>query len=63
MTGYDRYWMGRSSWSDIIRNARAMARLIWYHVPPYLTVDHSGGKEEMVIAMKEKRMALDLVEG
>jgi hypothetical protein len=40
-----------------------MSRLIWLHVPPYITRDHSGGKEEMVKAMKEKRMALDLVEG
>lgn len=62
MTGYDRYWMGRSSWADIIRNARAMGRIIWYHVPPYLTVERSGGKEEMILVMKEKRMALDLVE-
>lgn len=62
MTGYDRYWMGRSCWGDVIRNARAMGRLIWYHVPPQLTVERLGGKEEMMLVMREKRMALDLVE-
>ncbi|KAJ7839936.1 Bestrophin, RFP-TM, chloride channel-domain-containing protein [Mycena olivaceomarginata] len=48
MSGYDRYWMGRTAWTDVIRNARTMARLIWYH--------------EMGKVMAEKRMALDLVE-
>ncbi|KAJ6549263.1 Bestrophin, RFP-TM, chloride channel-domain-containing protein [Mycena vulgaris] len=37
ISGYDRYWMGRTAWSDVIRNARTMGRLIWYHVPPRLT--------------------------
>ncbi|KAJ7836025.1 hypothetical protein B0H14DRAFT_3705532, partial [Mycena olivaceomarginata] len=38
MSGYDCYWMGRTAWTDVIRNARTMARLIWYHVPPRLTL-------------------------
>ncbi|KAK7036213.1 Bestrophin, RFP-TM, chloride channel-domain-containing protein [Favolaschia claudopus] len=37
ISGYDRYWMGRTAWTDVIRNARSMGRLIWYHVPPRLT--------------------------
>ncbi|KAJ7079625.1 Bestrophin, RFP-TM, chloride channel-domain-containing protein [Mycena belliarum] len=38
MSGYDRYWMGRGAWSDVIKNSRTMGRLIWYHTPPRLTV-------------------------
>jgi hypothetical protein len=53
--------MGRTCWADVIQNSRAIARLTWYQVPPYLTVDRNGGKEEMIMAMKEKR--LDMVEG
>jgi putative membrane protein len=62
-TRYDRYWMGRSCWSDVIRDSRALGRVIWFHVPPYMEADRSGSKEEMAKMMKEKRMALDLVEG
>ncbi|KAJ6612378.1 hypothetical protein B0H10DRAFT_2052682 [Mycena sp. CBHHK59/15] len=67
MTGYDRYWMGRTAWTDVIRNARTMGRLIWYHVPPRLTPFVAGdlskpGVEEMSKVMAEKRMALDLTE-
>ncbi|KAJ6562810.1 UPF0187-domain-containing protein [Mycena vulgaris] len=70
MSGYDRYWMGRAAWSDIIKNSRTMGRLIWYHVPPRLTVktaeETMSGKvmrseQELNKAMAEKRMALDLV--
>ncbi|KAL5510942.1 hypothetical protein ACEPAG_4699 [Sanghuangporus baumii] len=32
-SGYDRYWLGRVSWSDIIKNSRTLSRLIWIHVP------------------------------
>ena len=69
---YDRYWMGRTCWSDIVRNCRGMGRIIWYHVPPRLTPrtpeEISSGtikrsKEEMAKVMAEKRMALDLIEG
>jgi ion channel-forming bestrophin family protein len=72
MSGYDRYWMGRAAWSDVIKNARTMGRLIWYHVPPRLTVktqeETISGKvirspQELNKAMSEKRMALDLVLG
>ncbi|KAJ7865047.1 UPF0187-domain-containing protein [Mycena olivaceomarginata] len=67
MSGYDRYWMGRTAWTDVIRNARTMARLIWYHVPPRLTPNVPGVSnvrtpQEMGKVMAEKRMALDLVE-
>ncbi|KAJ6537393.1 Bestrophin, RFP-TM, chloride channel-domain-containing protein [Mycena vulgaris] len=70
MSGYDRYWMGRTAWTDIIRNARTTSRLIWYHVPlrlsPRTTDEAIGARrppQEMLKVMAEKRMALDLVEG
>ncbi|KAJ7873082.1 Bestrophin, RFP-TM, chloride channel-domain-containing protein [Mycena olivaceomarginata] len=58
--------------SDVIKNARSMGRLIWYHVPPRLTPKTaeetiSGqvirSPQELSKAMSEKRMALDLVLG
>ncbi|KAG6888353.1 hypothetical protein C0995_009046 [Termitomyces sp. Mi166 len=72
MLRYDRYWLGRTCWSDVIRSARTIGRLIWFHVPPRLSpktpqeiesgkVERSSG--EMLQVMNEKRMALDLVEG
>ncbi|KAK7450605.1 hypothetical protein VKT23_012915 [Stygiomarasmius scandens] len=72
MSGYDRYWMGRTSWSDIIRNSRTIGRLIWFHVPPRLTpktAEEAATNQvmrstaELTKVMAEKRMALDLVEG
>ncbi|TFK25391.1 UPF0187-domain-containing protein [Coprinopsis marcescibilis] len=72
MSGYERYWLGRTYWSDIMRNSRTLGRLVWYHVPPRL----SGKTPEEVQAekllrpvqelnkvMAEKRMALDLIHG
>ncbi|CAK5262402.1 unnamed protein product [Mycena citricolor] len=64
-SGYDRYWMGRTAWTDIIRNSRTMGRLIWYHVPPRLSpsdAPHQTSPQESAKVMAEKRMALDLVE-
>lgn len=64
--------MGRAAWSDVIKNARTMGRLIWYHVPPRLTPKTaeetiSGqvmrSSQELNKVMAEKRMALDLVLG
>ncbi|TFK32431.1 Bestrophin, RFP-TM, chloride channel-domain-containing protein [Crucibulum laeve] len=72
MSGYDRYWMGRTCWSDVIRDSRALGRLIWFHVPPRFSnktaEEVASGQlqrstEELSKAMSEKRMALDLVEG
>ncbi|KAJ7098967.1 Bestrophin, RFP-TM, chloride channel-domain-containing protein [Mycena epipterygia] len=63
MSGYDRYWMGRTAWADVIRNARTMGRLIWYHVPPRLSPGAGvRSPQELGKVMAEKRMALDLVE-
>ncbi|KAJ7436339.1 hypothetical protein FB451DRAFT_1307522 [Mycena latifolia] len=63
ISGYDRYWLGRTAWSDVIRNARTMGRLIWYHVPPHLTAGRiQRPPQELAKVMAEKRMALDLVE-
>ena len=72
MFSHDRYWAGRSAWADLIKNARTLDRLIWFHVPTRLTPktqeEIDSGKlqrnlEEIEIVMKEKRIALDLVEG
>ncbi|KZT52744.1 UPF0187-domain-containing protein [Calocera cornea HHB12733] len=66
-SGYDRYWMGRTAWSDIIRNSRTISRLIWYHVPPRLSAPKGGDtripKEEAEQVLEEKRIALELVQG
>ncbi|KAJ6496406.1 UPF0187-domain-containing protein [Mycena sanguinolenta] len=64
MSGYDRYWMGRTAWTDVIRNSRTMGRLIWYHVPPRLTpgANPNRSTQEMAKVMAEKSMALDLIE-
>ncbi|KAJ7062897.1 UPF0187-domain-containing protein [Mycena amicta] len=62
-SGYDRFWAGRTAWSDVIRNARTMGRLIWYHVPPRLTPGPGErSAQEHGKVMAEKRMALDLIE-
>lgn len=69
---YDRYWMGRTCWSDVIRNSRTLGRLIWFHVPPRVSAktaeETASGKidrssTELIKVMAEKRMALDLIEG
>ncbi|TBU26521.1 Bestrophin, RFP-TM, chloride channel-domain-containing protein [Dichomitus squalens] len=70
-SGYDRYWQGRSSWSDIARTTRTLTRLIWIHIPLKIVPAATGadGKSDEVDAsvarhvMAEKRVALDLVEG
>ncbi|KAK1226434.1 hypothetical protein PQX77_010597 [Marasmius sp. AFHP31] len=63
MSGYDRYWMGRSAWTDVIRNSRTMARLVWVHVPPRISTKGEETAVEVKQVMAEKRMALDLIEG
>jgi len=65
MSGYDRYWTGRSSWSDVIRNLRTLSRLVWVHVPLRLAPksDREVQPEEIKTCMEEKRVALDLVLG
>ncbi|KIK68635.1 hypothetical protein GYMLUDRAFT_728282 [Collybiopsis luxurians FD-317 M1] len=71
-SGYDRYWMGRTAFSDVIRVSHTMARLIHYHVPPCRTPrteeERKSGEwkrpeQELQQVMTEKQMALDLVEG
>ena len=61
---YDRYWMGRTCWSDLIKNSRTLGRLIWYHVPTRLSPGSAPeSAENQLQAMAEKRIALDLIEG
>lgn len=67
MSGYERYWLGRGCWSDIIRNSRTLTRLIWFHVPLQVTPMTAGSappnlsRSDLKKVMKEKREALDLV--
>ena len=71
-SSYERYWLGRTCWSDVIRNSRTLSRLIWFHVPLRLTAktqqEIETGQlnrtaEELNKVMAEKLVALDLVEG
>jgi hypothetical protein len=55
--------MGHTCLADVIQNSCVIACLIWYQVPLYLTIERNGGKEEMMMVMKEKRLVLDMVEG
>lgn len=72
LSGYDRYFTGRTAWADIMKTSRIMGRLIWFHVPPCRTPrteeERQSGtfkrpKEELAKIMAEKRIALDLIEG
>ncbi|CAE6462334.1 unnamed protein product [Rhizoctonia solani] len=67
-SGYDRYWQGRTLWSDIIKNARTIGRLIWLHVPNSISKSPNdlSAKErakESERVLSEKRIALGLVQG
>ncbi|KAF9066766.1 Bestrophin, RFP-TM, chloride channel-domain-containing protein, partial [Rhodocollybia butyracea] len=72
-SGYDRYWMGRMAWSDVMKISHIMARLIWYHIPPCKTPrtaeERMAGpgewkrpEQELLQVMTEKVMALQLLE-
>ena len=60
---YDRYWMGRCCWSDLIRTCRTMGRLIWFHVPLRVDKDGTVSEDSASRVMREKRLALELIEG
>ncbi|KAI0364984.1 hypothetical protein BV20DRAFT_789411 [Pilatotrama ljubarskyi] len=66
-SGYDRYWQGRSTWSDLARTARTFGRLVWIHVPLKLANDPGTAAElDASVArrvMAEKRTALGMIEG
>lgn len=71
-SGYDRYWMGRTAWNQIILTSRTMSRLIHFHVPPRLspktaeeikTGEIRRNRDEKLKAMKEKKLAMDLIQG
>ncbi|KAF8607338.1 UPF0187-domain-containing protein [Ceratobasidium sp. AG-I] len=67
-SGYDRYWQGRTMWSDLIKNARTMGRLIWLHVPNAVSkssaeLSAKERKEEVAKVVREKGVALELIEG
>lgn len=60
--------MGRTTWSDVLRNSRTLSRLIWFHVPLRVTPESKDGQKDgdpediAKQIMAEKRLALDLVE-
>ena len=66
-SGYERYSGGRDAWSVMMRTIRSLSRLIWIHIPLRLTFDANRSREtaieEAKQVMKEKRLALDLIEG
>ncbi|KAI0326183.1 UPF0187-domain-containing protein [Cubamyces sp. BRFM 1775] len=70
-SGYDRYWQGRSAWSDLARTSRTFSRLVWIHIPLKLAptpADPTGKRGELDVSvarrvMAEKRAALGLIEG
>jgi putative membrane protein len=68
MSGYDRYWMGRIAWSDIVKNSRTLSRLIWFHVPLRIKPVTANAPLDLDAdevakqVMAEKRQALNLIE-
>ncbi|KAH9846765.1 Bestrophin, RFP-TM, chloride channel-domain-containing protein [Lenzites betulinus] len=70
-SGYDRYYQGRSAWSDLARTSRTFSRLIWIHVPLKLVpipanTDGTNFELDTTVArriMAEKRTALAMIEG
>ena len=62
---YDRYWTGRTAWSEVFCNSRTFSRLIWLHVPPILKPRPEGFQDQGAVrtVMAEKVIALDLVQG
>ncbi|KAI5453622.1 hypothetical protein NCC49_005445 [Naganishia albida] len=67
-SAYERYWEGRRLWSQIIINARTMARIIWVHCPDTLidALPETGWEskeaeeEDRRKAVREKRRAVEL---
>ncbi|KAI0769725.1 Bestrophin, RFP-TM, chloride channel-domain-containing protein [Trametes elegans] len=70
-SGYDRYYQGRTAWSDLARTSRLFSRLVWIHVPlklvptPANPDGSSVGIDPSVKrrVMAEKRTALAMIEG
>lgn len=71
-SAYDLYCVGRTAWSDVVKNTLTLTRLIWFHVPLRLTPKPPDGlvervslpsREEINTVMREKQVALDLLEG
>lgn len=66
-SGYERYSTARDAWTTMMRTIRSMSRLVWIHIPLRLTFDSKRSRDTAIAearqVMKEKRMALDLMEG
>jgi putative membrane protein len=67
-SAYERYWEGRRLWSQIIINARTMARVIWVHCPDTMIAElpetgwesKEAEEEDRRKAIREKRRAVEL---
>lgn len=69
-SAYERYWEGRRLWSQIIINARTMARIIWVHCPDTMIGEGAlpetgweskeAEEEDRRKAIREKRRAVEL---
>lgn len=62
-SGYERYWLGRGCWSDIIQVSRTMTRLVWFHVPIHTSKNLSEDQleEDALKVMEEKKQAVQLI--
>jgi len=62
-SAYDRYWMGRVHWGDVIRNIRTLSRISWFHILPRMTASKDNvTQEDVERVIEEKRTVLDLLE-
>ncbi|KAH7101414.1 Bestrophin, RFP-TM, chloride channel-domain-containing protein [Auriculariales sp. MPI-PUGE-AT-0066] len=61
-SGYDRYWMGRGAWGDLLRHCRTLSRLTWYHVPLRSSLQGEPTDEDQRQIMREKRMVIRMIQ-
>lgn len=55
--------MGRCCWSDLVRTCRTMGRLVWFHVPLKTEKGEKATDDTTFKIMREKKLALELIEG
>ncbi|KAF9649458.1 hypothetical protein BDM02DRAFT_3113654 [Thelephora ganbajun] len=62
---YDRYWTGRTAWSEVFCNSRIFSRLMWLRVPPILKSGPEGFKDQEGerTVMVGNAIALGLIQG
>lgn len=62
LDSYDRYWMGRSAWGDLLRHCRTLSRLTWYHVPLRVSPTDEPTDNDKRQIQREKRMVVKMIE-